>query len=135
MSIIEMSWLVSAAIVLHNLEEALWLPEWTAKPEHWKTPMVASEFRFAAFCLSVFVLTLPLAMGLGLSADMSLSILCGYAIAMSVNAIVPHLALSIKTYSYMPGTGTGLFAVIPAGLIFVTAVVKGHQMSLREVIT
>ena len=134
MSYVEIGWLVACAIVVHNIEEMLWLPAWTAKPDHWMTPLVPHEFGFAALVLSAFVIVLSAALSLDFHAHIMLPIFTGYAVAMVANALVPHLALSIKTRSYMPGTATGLFLVLPAGLAFVNVLLDNGQMNVLTIV-
>lgn len=128
MSFAEFGWLFAFAVVLHNLEEMIWLPAWTKNVQHWAEPLVPFAFRFAALVLSAFAIGLALAISLEFHSNRYLALLVGYAVAMSVNAIAPHLIFTIKTGSYMPGTATGLLVVMPAGVALVKAVLDGHHM-------
>ncbi|MGB7317996.1 MAG: HXXEE domain-containing protein [Planktotalea sp.] len=130
----EMSWLISCAIVLHNLEEAIWLPAWSNEPKHWKKPLIAFEFRFATYTLSLVAIGLSIAITFGIYPKICIPILAGYSVAMIVNAIVPHLFLTLKTQSYMPGTATGLLMVLPTGVGFLGMLVGTHQMDISTIL-
>jgi hypothetical protein len=40
-------------------------------------------------------------------------LVCGCALAMALNAFIPHLAASAALREYAPGTASGLFLVLP----------------------
>ena len=45
-------WLFPAAITVHNLEEAIWLPGWSRTAGEWHAGVGAFEFRFAVAVLT-----------------------------------------------------------------------------------
>lgn len=106
-----------AATTLHNLEEAIWLPGWanaTGRFHHAAKPF---EFRFAVTALSVFALGLWVWAATSNTPNVANHLLVGYAVAMAGNALVPHVAISITTKRYMPGTFTGVALTLPAGVL------------------
>jgi hypothetical protein len=55
--------------------------------------------------------------------------LSGFAIAMSMNAVFPHLAISLAERSYFPGTGSGILLNLPLGLWFVKREMRGGRLT------
>lgn len=107
-------WLFIASTALHNLEEAIWLPGFTGFAPLASVPPRA--FRFAAAALTLlFGAAGALAIGGG-AHSLGAYLICGLALAMSVNAVAPHLALSLARRSYMPGSATALALVLPSGV-------------------
>lgn len=41
------------AVLLHNVEEALWLPAWSSSAGRWHAPVSGPEFGFAVSVLSL----------------------------------------------------------------------------------
>ena len=121
-------WLFVAAVILHNLEEALLLPVWSQTAGGWVRPVGAPEFRFA-----VVILTLAAVMAAILAASGSPTgtyVLAGYALAMVVNTFVPHLALTIAQRRYAPGTATGLALILPAGTALLATDLQSGRLAL-----
>jgi hypothetical protein len=109
------AWLFVLAIALHNLEEAVWLPAWSKAGGRLRRPVDAPSFRFAVLVLTFAAagcVLLAAAQGPG---STGAYLLCGYALAMLVNVVVPHLAVSLATGTYAPGTGTAVLLNLPAG--------------------
>lgn len=46
-------WLFVAAVAAHNLEEAIWLPDWSRAHAQWVRPLKACAFRFALIVLTL----------------------------------------------------------------------------------
>lgn len=110
-----LQWLFPIAVTLHNGEEAIWMPGWTARhssqlPVH---PPAAAEIR-----LVLLVLT-ALAFGItALSAKKGPQSVWAYLafgsiVAMWVNVLVPHLPASVIFFSYTPGVVTALLINLP----------------------
>lgn len=103
--------ILALAVTLHNIEEMIWLPGFRHPSLPALTPF---QFRFAAIAVAVLFWLLAA----GLKAGMPLApVLAGFAAAMIVNALVPHLALTLVLRRYHPGLATGLFAVVPAAFL------------------
>ena len=61
-------------------------------------------------------------------------LLFGYAFAMSVNALIPHLIASVVMRRYMPGTATGVLLVLPLGSVLLWRAVTLDWVSLATLI-
>ena len=112
-------WSVPVAILLHNIEEAIWLPEWTNQHAgRWHKPVKSTEFRFA-----VAVLTLLAFLLAGLTQIFDFGslwhhLLGAYALGQAINILMPHLVATLVTKHYAPGLITGLVFVLPAAWVF-----------------
>lgn len=114
MTVQTLMWLFPLAVTLHNLEECLWLPDWSRHTPWW--PQVdAAEFRFA---LVVLTLLAYLTAFWGLSrgpGSVGAYLHAGYMLAMLLNAFVPHLVVTLVTRRPMPGVGDRTSARRPGG--------------------
>jgi hypothetical protein len=127
MSFEMLSGLFVAAVTAHNLEEAVWLPGWSRSAGKWHASVSAGEFRFAVAVLTVLAaLAAVLAVSQG-KASAGAYLLCGYALAMVLNAAFPHLVASLAMRRYMPGTATALLLNLPvAAALIRTALDEGY---------
>ena len=121
----EAAFLLAAAVSVHNLEEAVWLPRFP-HPKWLPLAPSAFAFRFAAavVALAFWALAGALAAGLALHA-----VLAGLALVMIFNAIVPHLALTLALRRYHPGLATAWLAVVPAAVAAIGATGAPDQLS------
>ena len=107
------------AVTLHDIEEALWLPDWMRT--HVKTVFDPHPL---AYCvgtslISLFVWIAALAVGIWPNVIQFHLVLSGFAVAMSINAVVPHLSMSLIRRSYMPGTATGMLFNLPLAVLLI----------------
>jgi hypothetical protein len=112
-----LAWLFVAAVAIHNLEEAIWLPAWSQIAGRWHQPVDNAEFRFA-----VLILTALAAAAAGLASvqgkgSFGAYIVAGYGLAMLLNVLIPHVLATLWLSRYMPGTGTALLLNLPITLL------------------
>ena len=122
------AWLFAAAVTIHNVEEAIFLPDWSQTAGRWHAPIGAAEFRFA-----VVVLTLSAYVCAGLSTAGSVIgtyLLCGYALAMLLNVFIPHLAATAVMRRYAPGTATAVCLNLPITVLLIRRAVAEHRIAL-----
>ncbi len=133
-----LGWCFAISVTLHNVEEAVFLPAWSRRAREGRCtragarplergggegrctragvslPVVGEfEFRFA-----VVVLTLLAWLVAGLAAragpqSLAAHLLGGYACAMLLNVVVPHLLASLVFRELAPGTLTALAFNLP----------------------
>jgi hypothetical protein len=115
MSLSVLGWLFALGVVIHNTEEALFLPAWSVRAGHWPRAVTAVAFRFAVTVLSAAVLLAAWFASSGGSQSLGAYILAVYALAMVLNVFIPHVAASVALRSYAPGTGTALLFNLPLG--------------------
>ena len=109
--------LLALAVTLHNVEEMIWLPGFP-HPTALKIDAGPVAFRFAAVGVAALVWAVALTLAAGWPAG---SLMAGFALAMIVNAAVPHLALTVAMRRYHPGTATACLLVVPAATAVLVA--------------
>ncbi|MFO1280873.1 MAG: HXXEE domain-containing protein [Burkholderiales bacterium] len=102
-------------VLVHNAEEALWLPRWSTSAGRWHRGVGAAEFRFGAVVLSAALVVVALLAAHFGPRSIAATVFFGAVFAMVANALVPHLVVSLATRRYMPGTATGLLLNLPLG--------------------
>jgi hypothetical protein len=104
-------WLFPVALTLHNLEEALWLPGWSANAGAFHPPVGAAEFRFALAVLTVAGYWLTwMALRRG---GRWLQAFFAASAVMLLNVFFPHLLATLVLGRYAPGLGTALLCILP----------------------
>ena len=111
----KLQWLFPVAVTLHNAEEAIWMPGWTARhgvqlPVH---PPGAAELRFALLVLTMLafaVTALSIRKG---PQSLWAYLTFGYIVTMWMNVMVPHLPASFIFFSYTPGVVTAVLVNLP----------------------
>src|SRR5690606_1529477 len=114
-----LSWLFVGAVALHNLGEAVWLSAWSRTVARWHTPISEFAFRFAVAVLTLLAAGaawLALAQG---PESLGAYIVSGYALAMLINVILPHVAATVALRSYAPGTATALILIAPVTILLI----------------
>lgn len=114
-----LSWLFAVAVLVHNLEEAVWLPRWSRRAGRWQVPVGPGVFRFAAAVLTVMAFLAAWLSARGGAGSLGAYLLAGYALAMALNAIVPHGIATIALHRYAPGTATAVLFNLPLGVVIV----------------
>lgn len=128
---IEPAWaatLLAGAVAAHNVEEAWWLEAW-GRPPGPARGVTPGAFRFAAGGVAVLASTPALALWAGWPAE---GVLAGVAGAMVVNAVTPHLALTLWTRRLQPGTATAWLLVVPAAALSLRAVGPVGEVKLGQ---
>jgi hypothetical protein len=118
MSLETIGWLFTLGVLVHNTEEALYLPGWSAHAGRWHARVEAMEFRFAIFVLSGLLVIFAAAASLSGAGSVSAYLMAGFVLAMVLNVFMPHLLATIFLRKYMPGTITALLLNLPLGVIY-----------------
>ena len=113
MSFIEWQWLFPFAVTLHNLEEAIWLPAWLKHAGKWHRAVSPPAFHFAAAVLTVWAFVVTVWSAKAGPESMGTYLLAGYALAMLLNVLLPHLLATVVLRRYMPGLGTAIAFNLP----------------------
>ena len=58
--------------------------------------------------------------------------LSGFALAMAINAVLPHLAISLVKHSYSPGAGTGMLFNLPLSVLLIHEQLSDRAVSPVE---
>jgi len=59
--------------------------------------------------------------------------LSGFALAMAINAVLPHFVISLVKHSYSPGVGTGMLFNLPLGVLLIHEQLSEPAVSPVEV--
>jgi hypothetical protein len=120
------TWSFAGAVTAHNVEEAVFLPEWSRSAGRWHPSVEPADFRVAVLVLTLFLYA---SIWLSRTGDRLFDyILCGYALAMVLNVFVPHLAATIVMRRYMPGTATAIGLVLPSGMLVLHQSFTGNRI-------
>jgi len=101
------------AITLHNLEEAVLLPDWSQQAGRWHRPVEKIPFRFAVLVLTLLAYLCSYLGLMGGKQSVGIYLLGGYAFVMLVNVFFPHLLAAVWLQQYVPGLGTALALNLP----------------------
>ena len=130
MNFVFLSGLFALAVTLHNLEEALLLPAWSRSAGRWHHPVEAREFRFAVSVLTVFAYAAAYLAAVGGKESVGAYLLAGYALAMLLNVLFPHVLATVVMRRYAPGTATALLLNLPITVLLLD---KGLQEGYVQV--
>jgi len=123
-----LAWLFALAVTLHNLEEGVWLPGWSKSAGRWHAAVGAGEFRFAVIVLTLFAY---ICVGLAVAGSrLGAYLVSGYALAMALNVVMPHLLATIVMRRYAPGTATAVLFNLPIALLLLRAAFVEGRVSL-----
>ncbi len=122
-----LAWFFVAAIAVHNVEEAVWLPGWSATAGRWHHTVGSSEFRFALAVLTLVAAVAAVLANLQGKQSLGSYLLCGYALAMLLNVAVPHVLSTLAMRRYAPGTATAVLINLPVtATLLRTALAEGY---------
>lgn len=110
-------WLFCFAITIHNIEEAIWLPRWSKTAGRWHHPVNPYEFRFAVTVLTLSAYVMALLCHFNVTGVVCRYLISGYALAMLLNVVFPHIIATMVMRRYAPGTATAVLLNLPATLL------------------
>ena len=120
-------------VTLHNLEEAMCLVSWArSHVKLWFRP--SPGIYWVATSLVSAVVWIPV-VGVCVSKESThfQNALTGFALVMAINAVLPHLVISLITHSYSPGTGTAMLFNLPLGVLLIRARLNTHASAPADV--
>ena len=126
-----LTWLFVLAVAVHNLEEAVWLPAWSQHAGRWHYPVGAPEFRFAVVVLTAAAVGAALLAHAGGKGSIGAYLISGYALAMLLNVVFPHVLASLILRKYVPGTLTALLLNLPACALLLEQALREHYVEVR----
>lgn len=119
-------WLFALAITVHNIEEGLFLPAFTASVPRLAEHSTPFSFRFALIVLTGAVYIVVAFAAAGVAS--AITLLSGLALVMAINAVAPHLVLTLVFRRYAPGTATGLFIMTPLSILLIVRNAAGGHI-------
>ena len=123
------------AITIHNVEEALWLPEWSQSGSSFQQPVTAKEFHFAVFIIMLLAYVLSFLYVRFPKINLLKWAFIGFLGSMVFNAIfrIPLLA-TIMMKTYVPGVVTGILLNIPINTIILYKLHKINVVTKKEIV-
>lgn len=122
------------AILIHNIEEALWFPRWSKYSNKFPKRIEQNEFNFAVLMITILALLATSAIMILPSVRIFNYIYFGFLGAMIVNIFVPHLATTIIFKKYTPGLLSGLLLILPINSFILLNAVDKKIISCFELI-
>ena len=122
------------ALIIHNIEEALWLPKWSNYAVKFYKEVKPYEFHFAVLIITALGLLSVSLIMLFPAIIIFKYIYFGFYGMMIFNAFFPHLISTIALKKYAPGTVTALLLNVPINSIVIIKTVKFKEIGILEVI-
>ena len=106
-------WLFPIAFAIHNIEEAIWLPDYSKSASKFQKPVERFEFAFAVITLTIlsFIITALFYFNGKLSFTGYLYFAFNFGIL--INVFFPHVTATLVLRKYSPGLLTGLLFLLP----------------------
>lgn len=121
--------LFGTGVTLHNLEEAMFLVDWSRSHlKLWFEPNHKIYWALASL-LSVVIWIPVVGVCVSKESHSFQNALSGFALAMAVNAVLPHFLISLVKHSYSPGVGTGMLFNLPLGVLLIHEKLNARAVS------
>ena len=119
-TVVALKLLFLLGFTLHNLEEAVWLPEWSRTAKKYHEPVERHQFIFAVIIITVigYLVALFDIMS-GESGSIPNYVFLGFVGMMGINSIFPHLISTLILKKYAPGLLTGVLLNLPISSILI----------------
>jgi hypothetical protein len=112
---------------LHNAEEAILLPRWRHRSGPWFRGTTPGTLRFALAVFTALAIGVTVLSAIAGGRTLWANITFGYIVAVVINALVPHIAVSIAKRTLMPGVVTAAALNLPVlSFIAVLAIRQGY---------
>ena len=121
-------------ISLHNLEESIWLPQWSQLGLSMQQPVTPNEFHFAIIVVTALAYLTAFLFIVFPNAKLAQWAFSGFLGAMIFNAFFPHLIATIIMRIYAPGLLTGLLLIVPIHSIILYTLHKKKIVFFKEII-
>lgn len=131
MALAAIGWLFTLGVLAHNAEEARFLPAWSERAGNWPVLVRAQAFRFASVALSALFVLVTLVASVSGAGSVGGYLMAGYVLAMVLNALVPHLVVSVFLRRYMPGTATALLLNLPLGAWYLQRAIANGAVRIQ----
>lgn len=125
-------WLFALAFTVHNIEEGLFLPAYTAQNSRLAGRVTPFSLRFALVILTAALYVIAAFAAAG--NHLAIQLLAGVAAVMVINAMVPHLTLTLVFRRYAPGTGSAICLVVPLSLLVIVNGLAAEALTPRSLL-
>lgn len=127
-----MLYIFPIAVTLHNIEEALWLPEWSQSAGKFHQSVKRNEFYFAVLGVTISAYMVTFMYLLYPQLNIAKYLLHGFMGTMILNGIFPHIISNLVLRKYAPGVLTGAFINVPFFSIIIHRAIKYEIITLKE---
>lgn len=131
-----LQWLFPIAVVLHNAEEAIWMPGWEADHAA-QLPIAvpgAAKVRLALFVLTVAVLVVTALSARKGPGTIWAYLTFGYIVAILANVFVPHVPAAMLFRGYVPGLITAVAINLPLMSYLVVRAIRDGWVRGRKAV-
>jgi len=117
----KLQWLLPIAVTLHNAEEAIWMPRWSAghAMQLPVRPPGAAEIWAALVVFTAAAIAVTYLSARHGPESIWAYLTFGYIVAMLANVFVPHVPAAIVFHGYAPGLVTAVLINLPVMSILV----------------
>lgn len=133
MNISSIALLFMFTITLHNMEEALWLPQWSHQVRKYHKPVERNEFHFALIVITALAYLISGIFMFFSNVIFIKYLFIGYVGAMILNVFFPHIIVSILLKRYMPGLLTSVLINLPLNSLIIYNMINNKIVNLSEV--
>lgn len=117
------------SITLHNIEEALWLPQWSKYAMKFHKQVEKNEFHFAVLIITLIAYLSTSLFMFFPNVLLFKYLYFGFVGAMIINTIFPHLIATIVMKKYSPGVITGMLLQIPVNSLIIVKSINSGVLS------
>jgi hypothetical protein len=118
--IISIKLLFLMGFTLHNLEESIWLPEWSKHAKTFHEPVKRNQFIFAVIIITMIgYLVTFVNILFDQPGNIPNYLYLGFIGMMGLNSIFPHLVATLILKKYAPGLLTGILLNLPISCFIV----------------
>lgn len=100
-------------VALHNAEEAIRMPHWTRRSGIWFGRAQPGLFRFVVVLFTLLAVVVTLLSVIRGPRTLCAGLTFGFIVALFLNALVPHIAVSLARRTLMPGVVTAAALNLP----------------------
>ena len=110
---------------IHNIEESVWLPEWSLHAKKFHEPVERNQFIFAVIVVTIIGYLVTVAEIVdNTPGSVFTYIYLGFIGMMGLNTILPHLSATIILKKYAPGLITALLLNLPLSIIIIARYIE-----------
>jgi hypothetical protein len=122
----KLQWWFPIAVTLHNAEEAIWMPRWSAShaAQLLVNPPGASEIIAALVVLTAAAFAVTYQSARRGPESIWAYLTFGYIVAMLANVFVPHVPAAIVFHGYAPGVVTAVLINLPVMSILLICMLR-----------
>jgi hypothetical protein len=126
-------WVAAATETIHNIEEAIWLPQQFHFINTVNALVTPFEFRIATLLMTLLIYWIVFYFNKYRN-KLSVYLTGGTLFIILVNVFVPHIIASLILFKYVPGVGSGILLNIPVTLYLLRRGFKENIFEMKTLI-